>query len=206
METDKWNERYAAEEFAFGKEPNSFLAEHAQLFKEHGLSPVLSLAEGEGRNAVFLASLGLQVHGVDGSEVGLAKAQMLAQSRGVEITTEVADLAVFEPPSNHYGSVISIFAHLPSDIRKRLYPQVERCLKPGGVILLEAYSEDQISRDTGGPKDTDMLMTCAKIEREFPNCETILLQEIQREVCEGPRHTGMACVVQYIARKKLASS
>ncbi|HEY9641929.1 MAG TPA: class I SAM-dependent methyltransferase [Coleofasciculaceae cyanobacterium] len=193
-----WDQRYAVDEYIYGTEPNSFLAEHAEMLS----SPVLSLAEGEGRNAVFLASLGLKVHGVDGSNVGLAKAQALARSRGVEIQTEVADLGVFKPAANHYGSVISIFAHLPSAIREKLYPLVERCLKPGGIILLEAYSEDQLARDTGGPKDADMLMTRVKIEREFPHCEPILLRELEREVCEGTYHTGVASVVQFIGKKK----
>lgn len=193
-----WNQRYADDDYIYGTEPNSFLAEHAGLLSD----PVLSLAEGEGRNAVFLASLGFSVHGIDGSEVGLAKAQTLAHSKGVEIQTEVADLGLFEPPENHYGSVISISAHLPSGIRNRLYPLVEHCLKPNGIILLEAYSENQITRDTGGPKDIDMLMTCAKVEREFPNCEPLLMRELEREVCEGKYHTGLASVIQFIARKR----
>src|SRR6185436_21113248 len=99
-----WNERYASDEFAYGTEPNSFLVQHANLLT----SPVLSLAEGEGRNAVFLASLGLDVLGVDGSDVGLAKAQKLAETRGLTIRTEVADLASYEPRENHFGSIISI--------------------------------------------------------------------------------------------------
>lgn len=193
-----WDQRYAVDEYIYGTEPNSFLAEHAEMLR----GPVLSLAEGEGRNAVFLASLGLKVHGVDGSSAGLAKACALARSRGVEIQTEVANLGVFEPAANYYGSVVSIFAHLPSAIRKKLYPLVEQCLKPGGIILLEAYSEDQLGRDTGGPKDADMLMTRAKIEQEFPNCEPILLRELEREVCEGTYHTGVASVVQFIGRKQ----
>lgn len=195
---DMWNQRYADDGYIYGTEPNSFLAEHADILN----NPVLSLAEGEGRNAVFLASLGLSVHGVDGSEVGLAKAQKLAHAKGVEIQTEVANLGLFEPPANHYGSVISISAHLPSAVRDRLYPLVEQCLKPSGIILLEAYSDNQITRDTGGPKDLDMLMTCAKVEREFPNCEPILMRELEREVYEGKHHTGLASVVQFIARKR----
>jgi cyclopropane fatty-acyl-phospholipid synthase-like methyltransferase len=166
------------------------------------VGPVLSLAEGEGRNAVFLASLGLDVLGVDGSEVGLAKAQKLAASRGLAIRTEVADLATYEPPKNCYGSVVSISAHLPGNNRKRLHRLVERCLKPGGVMLLEGYAKAQITRTTGGPKDPDMLMARLEIENEFPNCEPILSQEIEREVVEGAFHTGLASVVQFIARKK----
>ena len=193
-----WNERYASDEFAYGTEPNSFLVQNANLLN----SPVLSLAEGEGRNAVFLASLGLDVLGVDASDVGLAKAQNLAASRGLAIRTEVADLTAYELPENHYGSVISISAHLPSKVRDRLYPQVERSLKTGGIILLEAYTKAQISRNTGGPKDSDMLMDLAALEQQFPNCEPILTREIEREVVEGKFHTGLACVVQFIARKK----
>jgi cyclopropane fatty-acyl-phospholipid synthase-like methyltransferase len=193
-----WNQRYSNDEFAYGTEPNSFLVANARLLT----GPVLSLAEGEGRNAVFLASLGLDVLGVDGSEVGLAKAQKLAESKGVRISIEVADLATYEPPSNFYGSVVSISAHLPSDVRRRLYPLVEKSLKPGGIILLEAYSKSQLARNTGGPKDPDMLMTADGIVNEFPHCEVILCQEIEREVVEGEFHTGLASVVQFIGRKK----
>jgi len=192
-----WNQRYISDEFAYGTEPNSFLVANAKLL----IGPVLSLAEGEGRNAVFLASLGLEVLGVDGSEVGLAKAQKLAELKGVRITTEVADLATYEPPANRYGSVVSISAHLPTDVRRRLYPLVEQSLKPGGVIVLEAYSKSQLARNTGGPKDSDMLLTADDIVKEFPNCEVILCQEIEREVVEGEFHTGLASVVQFIARK-----
>lgn len=193
-----WNQRYAGDEYVYGKEPNTFLAEHARKLE----GPVLSLAEGEGRNAVYLASLGLQVHGVDMSDVGLAKAQALAKAEGVEIQTEVADLGVFEPAAGHYGSVVSIFAHLPSVIRQRLYPLVERALKPGGLLLLEAYSEAQLARDTGGPKDADMLMTLAKVQHEFRNLEPLLLQEVERDVVEGTLHSGRASVVQFIGRKR----
>jgi len=193
-----WNERYAGEEYIYGTEPNDFLAEHAGKLT----GPVLSLAEGEGRNGVFLASRGLEVHGVDGSAVGLEKARKLAASRGVEIETEVADLAVFVPRANHYGAVVSISAHLPSAIRARLYPLVERCLVPGGILLLEAYSEAQIDRDTGGPKDLDLLMSVEKIERELPSLEPLLLRELEREVREGAYHTGVASVVQFLGKRR----
>ena len=193
-----WNERYAASEYIYGTEPNSFLVEQASLLSD----PVLSLAEGEGRNGVYLASLGLNVHGVDGSSVALEKAQALAKLKEVEITTEVADLAEFYPKPNSYGSVISISAHLPSTIRTKLYPLVERSIRPGGIIILEAYSENQLTRDTGGPKDLDLLVTTAKISHEFPDFEPIILREIEREVREGSYHTGPACVVQFIGRKR----
>jgi SAM-dependent methyltransferase len=194
-----WDKRYAVEEYVYGTEPNTFLAHHAKFLT----GPVLSLAEGEGRNAVFLASLGLDVLGVDSSAVGLAKARRLAAAKGVTIRTELADLSAYEPPANSFEAVVSIFAHLPSNIRQKLYPLVERSLKPGGIIVLESYSKAQIKRDTGGPKDPDMLMSRVDLEKAFPNCESILSQEIERDVIEGKLHGGLASVVQFIARKKV---
>jgi len=194
-----WNERYAADGFAYGTEPNAFLAEHAKLL----VGPVLSLAEGEGRNGVFLASLGLDVLGVDGSEVGLAKARSLAAARGVSIRTEVADLATYEPPEQAFGAVVSISAHLPSVARKRLHGLAERALRPGGIVLLEAYTRAQLARTTGGPKDPDMLMSRTDLLAEFANCEPMLAREIEREVVEGRFHTGLASVVQFLARKRV---
>ena len=193
-----WNERYASDDFAYGTEPNAFLAEHANVLA----GPVLSLAEGEGRNAVFLASLGLDVLGVDGSEVGLAKARALAAARGVSIRTEVADLARYEPPERAFGAVVSISAHLPSAVRKRLHRLVERALQPGGIVLLEAYTRAQLARTTGGPKDPDMLMSREELEAEFAGCEPIVSRELEREVVEGRFHTGLASVVQFLARKR----
>ncbi len=198
LDKEFWNERYASAEYLYGIDPNSFLVEYSGLLR----GPVLSLSEGEGRNAVFLALRGLKVRGVDLSETALTKAHALAKLKGVEIQTEVADLSNFEPKKNFYGSVISISAHLPSAIRNNLYPLVEQCLKPDGIVLLEAYSENQFSRKTGGPKDLDMLMTVNKLQHEFPNLEPILIRELERDVSEGEGHAGLASVVQFIARKK----
>ena len=193
-----WNERYAKDEYLYGINPNTFLVEYSDLLT----GSVLSLSEGEGRNAVFLALRGLSVHGVDISETAMRKAQALAKLKNVEIRTEVADLLYFKPIENQYESVISISAHIPSEIRRKLYPLIEQCLKPNGILLLEAYSESQLIRNTGGPKDVDMLMTINKLETEFPNLEPILIRELDRDVSEGEGHAGLASVVQFIARKK----
>jgi SAM-dependent methyltransferase len=193
-----WNDRYAGDDYMYGTEPNAFLAEHCNVLT----GPVLSLSEGEGRNAVFLASRGLEVLGVDISNVALEKAKKLAASRGVEIKTLLADLATYEPEANHYGSVVSIFAHLPGTVRNRLYPLIEQSLKPGGILLLEAYTKHQLTRDTGGPKDVDMLMTMDKLQREFPNLEPVHLRELEREITEGAAHSGMGSVVQFIGKKQ----
>lgn len=193
-----WNERYTRDEYLYGTSPNSFLVECSEILT----GSVLSLSEGEGRNAVFLALRGLKVCGVDISEVALAKAQALAKANNVVIQTELADLENFEPDKTAYDSVISISAHLPSRIRKKLYPRIEKCLKPNGVLVLEAYSENQLARNTGGPKDADMLMSIDKLTKEFPNLDPILIREIDRDVSEGEVHAGVASVVQFIARKK----
>jgi len=192
-----WNERYADSDYFYGTEPNSFLEEQCGVLN----GPVLSISEGEGRNGVFLATRGLDVTGVDLSSVALEKAEKLAESKGVRIKTIVADLETFEPVESHYGSIISISAHLPGSIRAVLYPRLEKALKPGGILLLEAYSPDQLSKDTGGPKDADMLMSVEKIRKEFPDLEPVLLRETEREVREGKGHTGLASVVQFIGRK-----
>lgn len=193
-----WDQRYNTDEFMYGIKPNTFLAEHAERL----IGPVLSLAEGEGRNAVYLASLGLDVLGVDISAVGLSKARMLAAARGTVIQTMVADLTIYTPPPQIFSSVVAIFAHLPSKDRKRLHSVVEDALKPGGIILLEGYSQIQTRYKTGGPEDLDMLFTTAGIESDFPQCEILLCREIEREVLEGRLHTGMAGVVQFIGRKR----
>lgn len=192
-----WDERYAEQGYVYGTDPNSFLREQVRTL----YGPVLSIAEGEGRNAVFLATLGMDVLGVDASAVGLEKAQRLANSKGVKIQTEVANLADYQPKENRYGAVVSIFAHLPSPVRETLYPLIERSLKPGGLVLLEAYSEKQLGKATGGPGDIDRLMSMDKIRAEFPNLEPVLLQELDRDVNEGKYHTGIASVVQFIGRK-----
>ena len=194
-----WNDRYSDPDYAYGTEPNSFLAEHVELLS----GPVLSIAEGEGRNAVFLASRGLSVHAVDGSEIGLAKATKLAEWRGVNIETQVASLEHFEPRESAYNAIVSIYAHLPSLTRQKLYPWLVRSLKPGGICILEAYSESQRGRGTGGPSDLDLLMTCSKVKSEFPGLETVMLHKIDRDVREGKFHTGMASVVQFIGRKRV---
>ncbi len=196
-----WDERYSQPGFVYGTEPNEFLASVAARIP---IGPVLSLGEGEGRNAAFLASLGHRVLAVDQSEVGLAKARRLAADRGLTIETCVADLANFSIEPESWTGVVSIFCHLPRHIRVPLYASVVRGLRPGGVLVLEAYTPRQLERDTGGPKDPDMLMTRAALEEEFAGLEFMHVLELDREVREGAYHTGMASVVQVVARRASA--
>lgn len=193
-----WDKRFAGEEFFYGTTANDFLQQQV-----HQLAgKVLSIAEGEGRNAVFMAQQGLQVLGVDGSKVGLEKAQKLAAKKGVSIETQVVDLAEYTPTPAGFDGAVSIFAHLPPQLRKAVHQKVEEALKPGGIVVLEGYSKEQLNNDTGGPKNIDMLFSLADIQADFPNCEVLLGQTIEREVFEGSGHTGLASVVQFVAKKR----
>lgn len=162
---------------------------------------LLSIAEGEGRNAVFMAQHGLNVLGIDSSKVGLEKAQQLAKQQGVNIQTELVDLADYTPAEQSFDGVVSIFAHLPPDLRKSVHSKLIDSLKPGGMILIEGYSKAQIDNNTGGPKNIDMLYDQEEIVSELAACDIMLAQTIEREVIEGQGHTGLASVVQIIAKK-----
>jgi SAM-dependent methyltransferase len=194
-----WDQRYAEPGFAYGTEPNDFLREQAGALAPG--SAVLCLAEGEGRNGVYLASLGHRVHAVDLSSVGLVKARRLAAERSTSITTEVADLASYDPGTERWDAVVSIWAHLPPTIRAPLYERVARALKPGGLFLLEAYTPDQLRHGTGGPRDAALLVTLATLRAELPGFEELVARELERDVQEGAYHRGTSSTVQWLARK-----
>src|SRR5688500_582574 len=148
-----WDERYSQPAFAYGIEPNEFLVAAAGRIPA---GPVLSLGEGEGRNATYLAGLGHKVVAVDQSAVGLAKARRLAADRGLTIETVCVDLQDYFIQPGAWGGIVSIFCHLPRRIRVPLYSAAVRGLRPGGIFVLEAYTPKQIGRGTGGPEDPDM--------------------------------------------------
>lgn len=193
-----WDERYSEPGFAYGTAPNEFLVSVAERIP-HGR--ILSLAEGEGRNAVYLASLGYEVLAVDGSAVGLRKAAGLAQERGVAIATQVADLGDFRIDPEEWDGIVSCYCHLPSTIRVLLHRAAVRGLKPGGVFILEAFTKKQLAYGTGGPQSLDMLMSLDELKRELAGLEFIRAVEIERNVREGSKHTGLASVVQILAVK-----
>lgn len=192
-----WNERYAAAGYAYGTEPNDFLAAHAAQIPP---GRVLCLAEGQGRNAVWLAQQGYEVTAVDLSEIGLAKAQQLAAERGVSIATVQADLAEYEIEPNAWDGIVSIFCHLPAPIRRRLFGQVPAGLRPGGVFLLEAYRPKQLEFGTGGPASAELLVPLADVQTELPGLTWEIAQEIEREVQEGQYHHGYSAVTQLLGR------
>jgi SAM-dependent methyltransferase len=198
MEPQRWDARYSEPGFAYGDAANDFLAAVA---KQIPPGPVLTIGEGEGRNAMFLASLGYDVTAVDQSEVGLAKARRRAEERGLTIRTQQADLREFPIEPEAWAGVVSIFCHLPPSIRVPLYVAIVRGLRPGGVFILEAYHPTQHGRGTGGPQSAEMMVTLEDLRRELAGLEFVLAQELEREVREGAYHTGVAAVTQLVARK-----
>jgi SAM-dependent methyltransferase len=196
---DFWNERYAADGFAYGTAPNDFLAAQEWILTTPG--PALCLAEGEGRNAVWLAQRGYQVTAVDLSEVGLAKARRMAEERGVTLATTVADLAHFPIEPNRYHVIVSIWCHVPPAVRAPLHRRVVRGLAPGGFFILEAYTPDQLQRNTGGPRDAQLLMSLSALRDELAGLRLLFARETTRHVVEGPHHTGEADVLQILAQK-----
>jgi SAM-dependent methyltransferase len=193
-----WDERYNTDEFVYGTRANDFLASVSGQIPR---GRVLCLAEGEGRNAVYLAKLGHQVLAVDQSAVGLAKAERLASTGGVGIETRVADLARFHIEPESFDAVVSIFAHVPSAVRTALHRNVVAGLRSGGVLVLEAYTPAQLKLRTGGPPDADKMMTLAGLREELAGLEFRLGVELEREVVEGRLHTGRGAVVQVLAVK-----
>ena len=195
-----WDARYAEPGWAFGTEPNDFLAEQAHWLPPGGR--VLCLAEGEGRNAVWLARRGHDVTAVDTARVGLDKAARLASSYGVALTTECADLADFAFAPDAWDGVVSIFAHVPVPVRQRVHTALPRTLRPGGVLLLEAYRPQQLQRGTGGPPDDARMLDLERLRAELGSLDWLLAREVERRVLEGRYHTGMASVVQLVARRR----
>lgn len=188
-----WNLRFSGEEFIYGTDPNEFLEAMAPRIPS---GPVLCLAEGEGRNAVYLAGRGHAVTAMDQSPVGLAKARRLAQSRGVEIATATADLADFPIEPGAWSGIVATFVHLPPALRRDVFERAVRGLRPGGVFVLEAYTPAQLAFDTGGPKDASLLMQAAVLREELAGLRFEILQELERDVREGAGHSGRAAVVQ----------
>lgn len=196
-----WDARYAENDYAYGKAPNDFLAANAHLMSGRR---VLCLAEGEGRNAVFLAQRGFDVHAVDLSAVGLTKARALAAERGTAITTEVADLGAIVLDAGRWDGIVSIFAHMPLQARCHLHGQVVRALKPGGLMLLEAYTSRHREIDgIGGPgiDQQEFFMSIPALREELPTLDFVVANELDREIEEGRYHRGRSAVVQLIARK-----
>lgn len=195
----KWDERYSEAGYAYGTEPNDFLATSLEQLPPAG--KVLCLGDGEGRNSVFLARQGYTVTAVDYSAVGLHKAQRLAADRGVTITTHVADLANYQLLPNSYDAVISIFCHLSPPVRRQVHGQIPSSLKKNGVFLLEGYTPRQLNHGTGGPPVIELLLEINDLKKELAQLQITHLIELERDIHEGRLHTGLGAVAQLIAVK-----
>lgn len=193
-----WDERFATDEYAYGTEPNDFLRENVGKLKQ---GSVLSLAEGEGRNAVFLAKLGYEVTAIDGSIEGIKKAKHLAKQHNVDIDFIHADLCQFNLGESCWDNIVSIFAPFTTIERAQIHQQVIKALKPNGIYLLEAYNPKQIEFATGGGTDPSTMPSAKELSIELAGLSMNTLMEKNRFIQEGHFHKGQSAVTQLIGVK-----
>ena len=199
--TQFWNERFDKEEFIFGKEPNEYLVKKTKQY----LKPqdkVLCIADGEGRNGVWLAKQGMQVVGFDASDIALAKAKQFAKDNQVEVDYAFSDTDSYAWPENTYDAVIGIFIQFADPaMRARIFEQAHRATKPGGLFILQGYTPKQLEYKTGGPSLIEHLYTEELIRDLAKEFEILELISYEQELSEGPRHTGMSALLGLVARK-----
>ncbi|MHA8096501.1 class I SAM-dependent methyltransferase [Aquirufa antheringensis] len=193
-----WNERYQQENYQYGIKPNDFFAEELSKLKS---GRILVPGAGEGRDAVYAAKLGWEVHAFDLSEQGEAKANRLASAEKVRIHYKVADAGNVKFPLESFDVIALTFFHLPLEIRLPFYKQCISWLKPGGKIIMEGFNKRQIGLSSGGPKQLEWLFSSAEIAAEFPGLTINKNEELQRNLDEGPLHQGKAEVNQFIGQK-----
>jgi SAM-dependent methyltransferase len=199
-ELDRWNRRFSAEEYVFGTEPNAFLALQKPLLVP-GMR-ALCVADGEGRNSVWLAAQGLEVTAFDFSPLGLAKARKLAERSGAKVAYHLADVDEWDWDAAPYDVVIAIFVQFtPPAQRARMFQGMLRALKPGGLLILQGYGPEQLRYGTGGPKQAENLYTEALLRESFASLEILHLASHESVVHEGAGHNGMAALIDLVARK-----
>ena len=197
---DFWNERFGGPDYFYGTTPNAFLASQSHLLRP-GLS-ALAVADGEGRNGVWLAEQGLDVLAVDFSEKALQKSSKLAESRGVALRTELADLHRWNWGEKRFDVIVAVFIQFASSAeRPALHAAMQQALKPGGLLLLQGYTPKQLEYRTGGPSNIDNLYTAEDLRRDFGTLEILHLLEHDDEIREGPGHSGLSALVDLVARK-----
>lgn len=203
MDKQKWNDRYRESEFAFGTEPNQFLKEQLPLYTP---SAILFPAEGEGRNAVWAAELNWDVTAFDQSEEGKQKALKLAEQKNVTINYLVDSCEGVSFENWSFDVIVFIYAHFSADKKAQYHKQLNNYLKPGGIVILEAFSKNHLEYRTknpsvGGPIDLKSLYSEEEIMEYFHDFEIICLKTEVIQLSEGKYHDGQGSVVRFIGRK-----
>lgn len=194
-----WDERYDRDDYLFGRAPADFLAEHARLIPDG--SRVLCVADGEGRNSVHLASVGHDVTAFDASTVGVGKARKLAEKAGVTVEFNIAGVEDWDW-SRQFDAVVGIFIQFASpDLRSRLFADMGRAVRPGGLLLLHGYAPRQVENGTGGPSRRENMYTEEMLARAYEGWEILRSADYDRVIDEGPGHSGQSALVDFVARK-----
>ncbi len=202
--TEKWNERYDNEEFAYGEQPNQYLKEQLELLPTGN---ILFPAEGEGRNAVFASKLGWTVFAFDISAAGQKKAYQLAERAKVTIDYEVGELDKLNYKNEQFDVIALIYAHFPAAIKSHLHKMLDKYLRKGGTIIFEAFSKNHVhylakNEKVGGPKDIESLFSIDEIRADFANYDFIELIETEVNLSEGIYHNGQGSVIRFVGCKK----
>lgn len=194
-----WNTRFQAEHYLYGTEPNVFLLQMQKKLQLSGKA--LAIAEGEGRNAVFLAEYGMNVTAWDYAESGLAKTKMLAAERGVDVQTKLVDLNEAYWEQNHWDELVCIFGHFPEKLRQKTLGGVKKSVKPGGYFITEVYSQHQLPYKSGGPRDLELLYSPEEFLRTFSDWRIVhfFMGEAVRH--EGELHNRLAHIIQFVGQK-----
>jgi cyclopropane fatty-acyl-phospholipid synthase-like methyltransferase len=198
-ELERWRTRFSAPGYAFGKEPNAFLKAQAHLLRRG--QRALSVADGEGRNGVWLAQQGLDVLAIDFSAAGLAKARALAAERGVTLRTELADVTTWQWPHEVFDVVAAIFIFVEPHERPAFFQNLKRAIKPGGLLLMQGYRPEQLNYRTGGPPNAERMYTRAILQDGFGDMAALDISEHDSTVSEGTSHAGMSALIDLVARK-----
>lgn len=199
--TQFWNTRYDKPEFIFGKEPNEYLVEQSEQHLKPG-NTVLCIADGEGRNGVWLAKQGMKVTGFDVSDIALAKAKQFAQENQVSIHYSLFDVDGYDWQPHQYDAVVGIFIQFADpQMRSRIFQQVRQTLKPGGIFILQGYTPKQLEYKTGGPSLIEHLYTEEMIRDLSHGFDILDLRCYEKELSEGPRHTGISALLGLAAKR-----
>jgi len=198
---ETWNQRYTGPDYVFGESPNEFVRTAASYLAA-GQS-VLCVADGEGRNSVWLAERGLEVTAFDFAPNAVEKARHLARRRNVRVDHRMGDLGTWNFARAEYDALVAIFIQfLAPDERDKSFARMQSAVKPGGLFLLEGYRPEQLQYRTGGPGAIENLYTREWVEHTFRGWETLLLCEYDAVLEEGTRHTGMSALIDLVARKR----